>query len=151
MLTLGLAPSPSRSADASPSAGNPYHDPPPTRATSGIADCPPPKVRTLTPEQARAEAHQRIERGTSCWLAGTCEPGGDYKHDKETTARVAAAIGADPHFANTSLWVETLRKFVTIKGCLAETAQGPMLEAKVKAIEGVALVWQEAKRSGARR
>ncbi len=141
-----LAPLSSPSADND----NPYSDPPPTRATAGIADCPAPKVRTSTPEQARAEAHQRIERGTSCWLEGKCEPGGDYKHDAETTARVAALLAHDPRFANTSLWVETLRKFVSIKGCLADSKQGPMLEAMVKAVPGVALVWQEATIDGRR-
>lgn len=123
---------------------NPYNDPPPLQATHGIARCAPPKSRTLTPEQARHEAHQRIERGTSCWLAGQCEAGGDYKHDAETNARVAATIGRDARFANTSIWVETLRKFVTIKGCLADARQGRELEAMVKAIDGVKLVWQEA-------
>ena len=123
---------------------NPYDDPQPLQATRGIARCPVPKPRSLTPEQARREAHQRIERGTSCWLAGQCEPGGDYKHDAETNAHVAAAIANDPRFANTSLWVETLRKFVTIKGCLADAQQGRELEAMVKAIAGVKLVWQEA-------
>lgn len=123
---------------------NPYNDPPPLQATRGIAHCPAPRQRSLTPEQARREAHQRIERGTSCWLAGQCEPGGDYKHDAETNARVSAALANHPRFANTTLWVETLRKFVTIKGCLADAQQGREIEATVKAIAGVKLVWQEA-------
>lgn len=125
-------------------ADNPYGDPPPLQATHGIARCPAPKPRILTAEQARREAHQRVERGTSCWLAGQCEPGGDYKHDGETNARVAAAIGSDARFADSSLWVETLRKFVTIKGCLVDAKQGRDLETMVKAIDGVKLVWQEA-------
>ena len=123
---------------------NPYNDPPPLQATHAITPCPAPKVRILTPEQARREAHQRVERGTSCWLAGQCEAGGDYKHDGETNARVVAAISNDRRFANSSLWVETLRKFVTIKGCIADAKQGRDLEAMVKAIDGVKLVWQEA-------
>ena len=129
-----------QSADAE----NPYNDPPPQQATRGIAPCPAPRQRTLTPEQARREAHQRVERGTSCWLAGQCEPGGDYKHDAQINARVAEAISGDARFANTSLWVETLRQFVTIKGCIADARQARELEAMVKAIDGVKLVWQEA-------
>lgn len=125
-------------------ADNPYNDPPSLQATRGIARCPAPSPRTLTPEQARREAHQRVERGTSCWLAGKCDPGGDYKNDGETNARVAAAIARDERFANSSLWVETLRKFVTIKGCLADPKQGRDLETMVKAIDGVKLVWLEA-------
>ena len=125
-------------------AGNPYNDPPPLQATHGIADCAAPKPRTLTPEQARAEAHYRAERGTACWLEGKCEPGGDYQRDPEINRRASAAIAADARFANTSLWVETLRMFVTIKGCLANPRQSRELEALVKSVEGVKLVWQEA-------
>ncbi len=138
LITIGVRPTQAAEAD------NPYNDPPPLQATHGIARCPAPKPRTLTPEQAQREAHQRVERGTSCWLAGKCEPGGDYKGDGETNARVAAAIGRDARFAASSLWVETLRKFVIIKGCLADAKQGRDLETMVKAIEGVKLVWQEA-------
>lgn len=124
---------------------NPFDDPPPQRATHGIADCDAPVARRWTPDEARREAHQRVERGTSCWLAGQCPPGGDYRGDDVVNARVASAIAADPRFATTSVWVETLRKFVTIKGCLASAEQGPALEALVRRIEGVKLVWQEAK------
>ena len=125
-------------------SSNLYNDPPPLQATQGIAVCAAPKLRTLTREQARAEAHSRIERGTSCWLEGKCEPGGDYKRDPEINRRVAAAIAADARFANTSLWVETLRMFVTIKGCLAKPQQGRELEVLAKSVAGVKLVWQEA-------
>ena len=62
----------------------------------------------------------------------------------EINARVAGTIAQDARFVNTSLWIETLRKFVTIKGCLVDTAQGAELEARAKAIDGVKLVWQEA-------
>jgi osmotically-inducible protein OsmY len=142
MLVIAIASSAPIAVGAE--ADNPYNDPPPLQATRGIAGCAAPQQRILTPEQARREAHQRIERGTSCWLAGQCEAGGDYKDDAKTNARVAEAISNDPRFVHTSLWVETLRKFVTIKGCLADAKQGGELEALVKAIEGVKLVWQEA-------
>jgi hypothetical protein len=124
---------------------NYYQDPPPLAATHGIADCPPPVVRKLTPEQARREAHQRVERGTSCFLAGTCEAGGDYKDDDRVNADVVAALAGDPRMTHSSLWVETLRKFVTVKGCLADEAQGPIAEALARAVPKVKLVWMEAK------
>ena len=127
------------------SADNPYDDPPPIQATHGIADCPKPKVRVLSPEEARREAHQRVERGTSCWLAGTCAPGGDYKDDDRVNGRVASAIAADPRFADSTVWVETLRKFVTLKGCVVDEREGRALEAFVRSIDGVRLVWLETK------
>ncbi len=124
---------------------NYYGDPPPLQATHGRPDCPSPPVPVLTPDEARREAHQRVERGTSCWLAGTCEPGGDYKDDDKVNARVAAAIAADPRFADTSVWVETLRKFVTLKGCVASDDEAHALEALVRGVDGVKLVWLETK------
>jgi BON domain len=124
---------------------NYYQDPPPLAATHGIADCPPPVVRKLTPEQARREAHQRVERGTSCSLAGTCEAGGDYKDDDRVNAEVVAALAEDPRLTHSSLWVETLRKFVTVKGCLADGAQGAVAETLARAVPKVKLVWMEAK------
>jgi hypothetical protein len=130
---------------------NPYDDPPPLQATHGIANCPPPNVRVLTPDQARREAHQRAERGTSCWLAGTCEPGGDYKDDAKVNQRVAAAIAADPRFGRTSVWVETLRKFITLKGCVNDQAEGQALEALARSVDGVKLVWLETKVVGTAR
>jgi hypothetical protein len=122
-----------------------YQDPPPLAATRGLPDCPQPKVRQLTPEQARREAHQRVERGTSCWLAGKCEAGGDYKDDDKVNAQVAAALAADRRLARSSLWVETLRKFVTVKGCLVNAGQGRIAEALARAVPKVKLVWMEAK------
>ena len=124
---------------------NYYQDPPPLAATRGIAGCPPPRVRKVTPEQARREAHQRVERGTSCFLAGTCEAGGDYKDDDRVNAEVVAVLAADPRLAHSSLWVETLRKFVTLEGCLADDAQGHVAEALARAVPKVKLVWMEAK------
>ena len=122
-----------------------YQDPPPLAATRGLADCPPPVVRKLTPEQARREAHQRVERGTSCWLAGKCEAGGDYKDDDRVNAQIAEALAADRRLARTSLWVETLRKFVTVKGCVATESQRRVAEALARAVPKVKLVWMEAK------
>jgi hypothetical protein len=139
------------SAAVAADEGNPYDDPPPLAATHGIADCPAPRVRVLSPDEARREAHQRVERGTSCWLAGTCPPGGDYKGDGDLNARVAAAIAADGRFADSSVWVETLRKFVTLKGCVTTVEQGRALDDLVRSIDGVKRVWLETKIVGGRR
>ena len=130
---------------AADTPGNPYDDPPPLQATNGIPGCAAPAIRVLGPEEARREAHQRIERGTSCWLAGQCEAGGDYKDDGVVNARVAAALAADGRFARTSVWVETLRKFVTLKGCIGDAADGPALASVARSVPGVKLVWLETR------
>ena len=99
----------------------------------------------------RAQAHSRAERGTSCCLAGTCECGGAYKRDPEINDRVVKAIVGDARFRDTSVWVTTTRKFVTLRGCVRNAAQRRALERLVKSIPGVALVWNETTLSKPRR
>lgn len=115
------------------------------QATSGFAGCPTVPPPTLTLEQMRTQAHERAERGTSCCLAGTCECGGAYKRDPEINARVVDALRADRRFRDTSLWVTTMRKFVTVQGCVRTTAQKRALERLVRRQRDVALVWNETR------
>lgn len=113
------------------------------QATAGFTACPTVAPPILTIEQMRSQAHQRVERGTSCCLAGTCECGGSYKHDPEINSRVAAAIRSDPRFRDASIWVTTTRKFVTLQGCVRTLAQKRSLERLVARQPDVALVWNE--------
>jgi len=113
------------------------------QATAGFAACPTVPPPTLTPEQMRAQAHSRVERGTSCCLAGTCECGGSYKHDPEINAHVAAAIRDDARFRDASIWITTTRKFVTLQGCVRTSAQKRTLERLVRRQPDVAIVWNE--------
>ena len=113
------------------------------QATAGFAACPTVPPPTLTAEQMRAQAHSRVERGTSCCLAGTCECGGSYKHDPEINARVAVAIRHDSRFRDASIWITTTRKFVTLQGCVRTPAQKRALERLGRRQPDVALVWNE--------
>src|SRR5215831_20448235 len=113
------------------------------QATGGYMGCPVVKPPVLTEEEMRSTAHQRVERGTSCCLAGTCECGGAYKRDPEINSRVVDAIASDARFHSTSLWVTTTRKFVTVEGCVRSAAQKKALEQLVKRQADVAIVWNE--------
>jgi osmotically-inducible protein OsmY len=77
----------------------------------------------LTPEQARTQAHARVERGLRCAMEGKCEPGGAYKRDPQINEQVRAAIAGDPRFVNASIWLTTSRKWVTLQGCVRSEAQ----------------------------
>jgi hypothetical protein len=115
------------------------------QASSGFPGCaatPPP---LLTLEQSRIVAHERAERGTRCAMEGTCEPGGAYRRDSEVNERVRAAIAAAPKFANTSLWLTTTRKWVTVSGCVRTAAQRRALVEFVKAQPGVERVFDETR------
>ena len=114
-----------------------------SQATAGYPGCPAAKPPILTEQEMRISAHERAERGTSCCLAGTCECGGAYKRDPEINERVAAAILGEKRFRDTSIWVTTTRKFVTLQGCVRSAAQKKALEQFVKRQPDVAIVWNE--------
>lgn len=114
-----------------------------TQATSGYPGCPQGKPPILTEQEMRITAHERAERGTSCCLAGTCECGGAYKHDPEINERVARAVRDSGRFRDSSVWLTTMRKFVTLQGCVRSRAQQSALERLVKRQPDVAIVWNE--------
>jgi osmotically-inducible protein OsmY len=113
------------------------------QATDGYASCPAAKPPVLTEQEMRVQAHGRAERGTSCCLAGTCECGGAYRRDPEINGRVVAAIRGEKRFRDTRVWVTTMRKFVTLQGCVRSVTQKKALERLVKRQPDVAIVWNE--------
>lgn len=127
---------------APPERRNWFNDPF-AQATQGLPDCPAPEGPLYTEAEMRAQAHYRAERGTLCWLAGTCPDSNAYRRDPETNARVLAAVRASGTFNDTSVWVSTQRRFVYLQGCVRTTAQREGLTALARAQEGVELVIDE--------
>jgi hypothetical protein len=113
------------------------------RATSGFAACPEQAPPLLTAEAARVESHVRVERGLRCAMDGKCEPGGAYKRDPEVNERIRGLIAADTRFTDTSIWVTTTRKWVTLEGCVRSTAQRKALVALVSKQPDVERVFDE--------
>ena len=113
------------------------------QATRGFVACPEVKPPYVTLERMHIIAHERAERGTSCALEGRCEPGGAYKRDPEINERVRAAVAAEGKFADTSVWVTTTRKFVTLQGCVRNKAERRALVAFVTKQPGVERVLDE--------
>ncbi len=113
------------------------------KVTHGYPGCPETPPPLVTPEQLRIIGHERAERGTYCTLEGKCEPGGAYRRDPEVNERVRAAIAAERRFADTSLWVSTNRRFVTLSGCVRSAAQRRALAAFVRRLPGVDRVLDE--------
>lgn len=113
------------------------------QATSGLPDCPAQSPPLLTEQEARAESHVRVERGTRCAMEGTCEPGGAYRHDPELNDRVRALIANDQRFTGTSVWLTTSRRWVTLRGCVRSTTQRRALNAVAAKAPGVERVFDE--------
>jgi hypothetical protein len=134
LLAPGLGPG-SASAQA-PAPANPFGDPF-LQVTGAIAACPVPQPTRYTEEQVRAEAHQRAERGTSCYRAGRCRLPNAYLYDREIIPRVKLAVEADGRFADSSLWVEGQARWVWLRGCVRSPDQVQALEALVRHIDDV--------------
>jgi hypothetical protein len=113
------------------------------RATAGDRACPEQAPPTLSAAEARNEAHVRVERGLRCAMDGSCEPGGAYKRDPELNEHVRGSIAADARFADTSVWVTTTRKWVTLQGCVRTPQQRRSLVRLVQAQPGVERVFDE--------
>jgi len=105
--------------------------------TQGLAACPVAEAPLLSEEQVRAEAHDRAQRGTSCWLAGRCRLHNAYLYDKEIIPRVVKAVKADGRYGDTSVWALGQRRWVWLKGCVAKAEQRSALETLVRQIDDV--------------
>jgi len=106
--------------------------------TRGLPGCPVPPGPLLTEAEARAQAHGRIERGTSCFRAGRCRLPNSYLYDKEIMPRVQMAVDADGRFERTtSVWATGQRRWVWLQGCVRSDQDSRALEALVRQIDDV--------------
>ena len=58
------------------------------QVTAGLVGCPVPDAPGVTPQEARELAHDRAQRGVSCWLDGRCRLPNAYLYDAEIIPRV---------------------------------------------------------------
>ncbi len=120
-----------------------WFDTPFEQAVGALPTCPRPLGPLITEDEMRRQAHGRIERGTSCWLAKKCEDSNAYRRDPEVQQRVLQAIRADARFAGASVWVTTERHYVTLKGCVGSAAEQRALLARVQRVDGVEHVFDQ--------
>ncbi|WP_238139628.1 BON domain-containing protein [Roseateles aquatilis] len=106
--------------------------------------CAPPPGPLLTDAEARAQAHGRIERGTSCYQSGRCRLPNAYLYDKEIMPRVRQAVAADGRFdRTTSVWALGQRRWIWLQGCVSKAEEAAALEALVRQIDDVERVVNE--------
>ena len=114
---------------------NPFHDPF-VQALAG-RPCPAPLGPAYTEAEIRLEEHSRVERGTSCWLAGKCSEPNAYRYDAANAKAAIAALRSDATLATSAIWVTAQRRFIYLEGCVADAAQAARAEALVKALANV--------------
>jgi hypothetical protein len=117
-----------------------YFNDPFVQVTRAIADCPVPTGPAITQAEMRAQAHSRAERGTSCYLSGRCRLANAYMYDNEIIARVKRAIDASGQFADSSVWIEGQRRWVTLEGCVRRKSDAAALARLVRGIDDVEAV-----------
>ena len=97
----------------------------------------------ITRDEMHAEEHARAERGRRCYLDGRCRLPNAYLYDKEIIPRVKIAIVAAGKYADTTVWVEGQRRWVTLKGCVRSRVEARALEHLVGQIDDVEAVIDE--------
>lgn len=113
------------------------------QATDGLRRCPRPEPPHRTAEESRRLAHERSQRGVSCYLAGQCRLMNSYYYDPEIIPRVVIALNADSKFQDTSVWVLGQRRWVYVKGCVSTEEQRSALLERVRNIDDVQMVIDE--------
>lgn len=120
-----------------------WFDDPFAQASFGLPACPEPAGPLLTEAEMRREAHQRIERGTSCWLAKKCAEPNAYADDKRINEAARHALAAEPRLRSTRLWVITQRRFVFVQGCVGNASQRKLAIDALRRLPGVDYVGDE--------
>jgi len=133
---IGLAAStPLFAQPSEPLLMNPFNDPF-VQATAG-RPCPAPLGPAYTETARRAESHSRIERGTSCWLAGKCAEPNAYRYDAGNAKAAVTSLQAESSLATSAIWVTAQRRLIYLEGCVADAAQAAKAEALVKTLPDI--------------
>jgi hypothetical protein len=97
-----------------------------------VPGCPEPRGPRMDASEWRAEAHWRIETGTSCWLAGRCADANAYRYDATIAQALFPRLQALPELGGASVWAYLQRRVLFVQGCVADADQAARLEAALK-------------------
>jgi hypothetical protein len=107
------------------------------RISNGIPACPLPLGPLLTEAEMKAESHSRVERGTSCWMAGECKQPNAYLYDAGIAQTIRQRFQSAGTFDKDSLWIMVSRRFVWAEGCVTDSREGAEIEALLRAVPDV--------------
>jgi hypothetical protein len=138
---LAMALMPAAAEDtATPPVKKNWFDDPFFQIASGLRACPVPEGPLYTEAERRMQMHSRLERGTSCWLAGKCADSNAYRYDKPLAPKVEAALKAVPGVSRGSVWVMIQRRWVYLQGCVPSHELALRLEHAARAVPDVEAV-----------
>ena len=111
-----------------------WFDDPFFQITAAVPDCPLPAGPFLTESDMHAQSHHRAEKGTSCWLEGTCDRPSAYAYDRDIASAFHAALEAGKTFANSSIWVTVQGRTVYVEGCTTDGSVVAEVEAFARSL-----------------
>jgi hypothetical protein len=117
-----------------------WFDDPFVQLSAGMRGCPAPEGPLYTEAERREQMHSRLERGTTCWLAGKCADSNAYRYDKALAPRIQAALAAVPGARRGSVWAIVQRRWVYLQGCVPSHELAQRLERAARAVPDVELV-----------
>jgi hypothetical protein len=117
-----------------------YGDPFFALSAAGPA-CPTPLGPRMTRAQADDDAHYRVERGTSCWLAHRCSKPNSYLYDADIATAVRKQLHDAPLLAGARLWITVQRRFVYADGCVPAGFDRLALQRRLEEIQDVERVF----------
>jgi hypothetical protein len=109
--------------------------------SSAVNACPQPLGPRMTKSDADDDAHYRVERGTTCWLAHKCSKPNSYLYDADIAQAIRTQFKDDASLAGTSLWITVQRRFVYAEGCAGAQLDRASLERRLTAIADVEQVF----------
>lgn len=127
-------------SDAQSPRKNWYNDPF-FALSSAVNACPLPLGPLMTQAEAEDDAHYRVERGTTCWLAHKCSKPNSYLYDAGIAAAIRRQFEGAAMLAGTSLWITVQRRFVYAEGCVPAAFDRDTLQRRLEAIPDVEQVF----------
>jgi hypothetical protein len=142
-----LAQTPENAASASaPPAASPdeiknWYNDPFFALSNAVSACHEPLGPRMTKSEADDDAHYRVERGTTCWLAHKCARPNSYLYDADIAKSIRAKFKGGAALAGTSVWITVQRRFVYAEGCAPAAFDRAGLERRLSAIPDVEKVF----------
>lgn len=109
--------------------------------SQAYAGCPLPLGPLETRGEMEDDAHYRVERGTTCWLAHKCTKPNSYMYDADIADAIRAHFTNVHAFDGTSVWITVQRRFVYAEGCAPASFDRRALQQQLEAIPDVEQVF----------
>jgi hypothetical protein len=109
--------------------------------SQAFADCPVPLGPFTTRAEMEDDAHYRVERGTTCWLAHKCTKPNSYMYDVDIAGAIRTHFANTHAFDGTSVWITVQRRFVYAEGCAPRAFDVHALQQQLEAIPDVEQVF----------